>query len=548
MAKKTFNLFLGKENVQEFSELLSDSAREKIGTPAARVYENIDFAEQATLHIFSNRPSKPPWARRLESTFDLQINTRSQSACGVLLFVQDGRFFASTFSFGWMYLEERALVRDFGLRTAINALDNEKLKRLERTNLSDALRDSALSPFQRDFNSFGVDDALELIRSLSGKTIDGIDASSIAGSSSLKWTSERELEELDQTASDALELFLSNTYQNTPFAIMDILRPVVDLDLIDELNHEIADHLRRRSGNFELGMPIPVGDEDVSYWFQGLSGRRSYEDLVIDNYLNLIEENLENLSIQMLKDQRIVARVHSVDNQSISTSLHTALVGSVSYNNILYAINEGLWYQVEQQFKDSVDELFRQVVQDWQYEPKPFIRRASPNGQKMFYEREEHYNTRIANELGFHCLDGKLVSNPNFVRSQIEVCDLLDLEGKRLIHVKKNSRKSSVLSHLFKQGSNSAQNLKHFGSFKREIRSMLAREFDNDVAVQFENADANDQNWSIEYWIADSVRADGGFNIPFFSKITFRDEVRKLRGMEYDVAIRFIELQTPAAG
>jgi uncharacterized protein (TIGR04141 family) len=59
-----------------------------------------------------------------------------------------------------MYLDEDNIEGDFGLRVAINALDDKKLKRLERANLGDALRGVALSPFQREFTSFGQDDAL----------------------------------------------------------------------------------------------------------------------------------------------------------------------------------------------------------------------------------------------------------------------------------------------------------------------------------------------------------------------------------------------------
>jgi uncharacterized protein (TIGR04141 family) len=49
--------------------------------------------------------------------------------------------------------------------------------------------------------------------------------------------------------------------------------------------------------------------------------------------------------------------------------------------------------------------------------------------------------------------------------------------------------------------------------------------------------------WRVEFLIADTLRQNGQFNIPFFSKVSLRDELRTLRAMKYETGIRFIELQ-----
>ena len=51
--------------------------------------------------------------------------------------------------------------------------------------------------------------------------------------------------------------------------------------------------------------------------------------------------------------------------------------------------------------------------------------------------------------------------------------------------------------------------------------------------------------WKVEFHIVDAPRHDGTFMIPFFSRITLRDESRTLKGMAYDVSLRFIP--TPPA-
>jgi hypothetical protein len=63
-----------------------------------------------------------------------------------------------------------------------------------------------------------------------------------------------------------------------------------------------------------------------------------------------------------------------------------------------------------------------------------------------------------------------------------------------------------------------------------------------DVAL----AAALTERWAVEFQIADFPRGDGSFNIPFFSKLTLRDEARRLEGMEFDVSVRFIKLTKAA--
>jgi uncharacterized protein (TIGR04141 family) len=54
-------------------------------------------------------------------------------------------------------------------------------------------------------------------------------------------------------------------------------------------------------------------------------------------------------------------------------------------------------------------------------------------------------------------------------------------------------------------------------------------------------------DWTVEFQIADSKLDNGKFNIPFFSRVAF-DQVRnELVGFDYDVAIRFIDLDAKSS-
>lgn len=188
MAKRTLNLYMGKNTTEIFEDLLTDEARKRLQAPSTRVVDAPSFGDGARLFVFVAGQFTPRWLTDIRTHFDVPDNILTNSAAAVLLFKKSERIFASTFAHGWMYLNDQRFEGDFGLRAAINALDDTKLKSLERANLGDALRGVSQSPFQRGLTSFGLDDALDLIRKISGRTRDEANAESITGARSLRMT------------------------------------------------------------------------------------------------------------------------------------------------------------------------------------------------------------------------------------------------------------------------------------------------------------------------------------------------------------------------
>ena len=137
-------------------------------------------------------------------------------------------------------------------------------------------------------------------------------------------------------------------------------------------------------------------------------------------------------------------------------------------------------------------------------------------------------------------MDRKLIQIDERPGPGIEACDLLDIEGRRFIHVKKSSRQSSILSHFFKQGANAAQLIRKYEPFRAKLVETVKQHFGSAKARELEAALAD--RWTIEFEIADFPRPNGSPNIPFFSKLTLRDEARDIEAMEFDVAVKFIKL------
>src|SRR5690606_40583581 len=104
---------------------------------------------------------------------------------------------------------------DFGLRVAINSLNDSKVRRIDRSHLGEAIKGVSQSAFQRDLQAFGIDEALDLVRRITGRTDDDDFATSLAGSTSLKITREMTLSDLAGMAEEALTRFQSDDHKKT---------------------------------------------------------------------------------------------------------------------------------------------------------------------------------------------------------------------------------------------------------------------------------------------------------------------------------------------
>jgi uncharacterized protein (TIGR04141 family) len=161
MAKiKTFSLYLAKPGVTDFDVLLTQKALDLLERGPATKSTSDEFGNGAAVYTFPGIPLVPAWVGLLKSSFKLPPNVFSQSPCALLAFKKDDFIFAISFSYAHVYLDDAKTEADFGLRVAINFINDEKLRSVERSNIGDAIRDFAQAAGQRDLRSFGFDDAV----------------------------------------------------------------------------------------------------------------------------------------------------------------------------------------------------------------------------------------------------------------------------------------------------------------------------------------------------------------------------------------------------
>ncbi len=539
---KTFSLYLVKSQVTVFEEVLTQTARERINAGQTILGQSDHLGNSARVFIFQNESKPPSWMSDLKSVFEGLPTVLNKSSCAIIVFKQSERVFVAPFAHGWQYIDDTKIETDFGLRVAINSLDDTKLKRVDSSHLGEAMKGVSQSAFQRDLQAFGIDEALDLVRRITGRAEGDDFAANLAGSTSLKITREMVLSDLAEIAAEALSRFESQSYKKTGFHIIDKVRPILDRARRAQLDAEAVAKIKSGEDTFELSMP-GWSEEDVVYYGMvgpGLRGR--FADLLMENYRNALGADIADLDVDAITRKHGVFAEFSNDAAARKKwSIKKALIGSVVVEGGLYAISEGEWYRLDEAFKDDVDASFRDLIQPWEEEPERIIKKISEDGNKTGFERELDYNNRCATSYNQICLDQKTLTVPAIPYGRFEACDLLDVERRKLIHVKKSSRQSSVLSHFFKQGSNSARILKTFPEARNVLIQKVRDLASNDAAEALNDSlSASIEDWSVEFHIIDAPRRDGSFAIPFFSRITLRDECRILKGMDFGVALKFI--------
>lgn len=541
---KTISLYLAKETVHKFNDVFSKNAQNTIKA-GAEVFQSEKLGESATAFIFRNPPSKPKWLPALGEIIDGLPDFTNQTSCAVIVFKHVERVWVIPFAHGWTFINDEKIVMDFGLKVAINSLSDEKVRRIDSNHLGEAMKGALQSAFQRDLQSFGIDEALDLVRRVSGR-IEGDDfAKSLSGATSLKITKEMELTEMADIAEEALKRYNSDAYKKTAFEIIDKVRPVSDRALQNKLDKKAVESIRDGGEDFELSLPGWLDDEVVYYGLKGPGGpgaRKRLPDLLLKDYREALGDKLKTLSVEEIARKHGVFAELANDAQSkLRSSIKKSLIGSITLDGGLYAISEGEWYSLDKQFKSAIDDAFANLIEDWPNKPLPVIKKGSDDNKKTGLETELNYNRRCAKKYGQICLDQEIFSVVGEQHNKLELCDLLDIDGKRLIHVKKSSRQSSVLSHFFKQGSNSARVLATIPEMRDQlIAKVKALSGDKAATAVAEALKKGFSGWTVEFHIIDAPRKDGKFRIPFFSRITLRDETRPLQAMQFKVALRFI--------
>jgi uncharacterized protein (TIGR04141 family) len=442
------------------------------------------------------------------------------------------RIFAFTYGYGRTLLDQSKFERDFGLKVVLNTVDPKSLRSIDCHTIEDVtIQTRSQASRNTTLDMFGIDVAQDLVRQIVGTPKDLELGSYIAGSDGLALAAKIEFAELEDKCGALLDNYQSSDYKEQ-FPFIDNIRSIRDAAQRDHLDTLLQGHLQDGTvENMSLVPPEIVDWSDIGGFVFG-AGQTAGElsDLDLDSWLQEASNVHLDLDCATLKRTKMGILKSSDGSRYQPWNVYDFLAAEIEDSGTLFELCCGTWYEVKSDFAARIHESVKKLAAT----PSPELPPMHDN------EQEEVYNDRASGEKGYALCDQKCVRIDG---DQIEPCDLFAREGV-FIHVKKRNT-SATLSHLFAQGTVSADCFLGDSTFRKDFHLKLVKTRKTGFEDCFPVAERpNPSDFKVVYAIATDTRRSHPWplSLPFFSQVSLSNADRHLKSLGFSVALAKIEV------
>lgn len=529
----------------DFKNVLKKQRSLKVHTPATP--GALDFEARLVLSV--SKPDEPSWAGLFENDFS-NLKIPKVGRVDGLLLVQvtvngTSPLFALSFGQGRHLLKPEAILPSHGLTVALNAIyrgadGTNHIRSVDsKTVDQNVINTRKQSDRRTSFDQFLVDTKHDFLRSVVGMPSDPkFWGARLSGSNGLSASPEVDFDQLGEFCRKVYTNYEKGRPQD--FAWTETLKVVDDTSLKAKLLAKSVEVLTQ-SDALVLAIPEIIEWDDVAYFSVTCLPEETFHD----------PEELDlKVSLKALKKPKTISlanlrkwKLEGYDtNKKLlhSWPLLRCMSGQFELDGTTYVLSEGEFYQVEVGFLDRLNAFIGDI--DLTELEFPTVIEDPPEGQ---------YNELAAKSSDDYLLLDKKTVKLDTQTSPIEVCDLLTKDGA-FVHVKRKLG-SSDLSHLFAQGSVSADLLLMSPEFRRKFdvkieaaEDLRAEEEDDDDFKnrfpRFEDKTVDPRDHEIVYAVVAVWKGRSLVDaLPFFSKINLRRHIEELRRMGYTVTFAQIE-------
>ena len=499
------------------------------------------------LFLRTNDSTVPWWVAFLDPLTQVNISVpSSRTTSGVLCLrlARAGpyaRTVCYTFGHGHHLLSGTRVERAFGLRIALNSVDHSKLRGFDLRRLEDIVVNARVqSGVGTELHAFDIDADRDMLTKAAGLTSSNYSADLgqfVRGSDGVTFDLAVDPHDLAGTARKLLSVYWRQDYKsafgfvdNVKRADSDVVRRL-NCSLMDRLNVELAEHYDSQQPNgvgsefrcLYLASPEVLELEKLEgFVFSNDRGRDEvpHADLALTNYL-ATRRKRSQISLDSIKRHSVLVQYGGEVQRRLS-SVYACIVAETEYDNQLFQLVDGTWYQFE---KDYVNRIRNDVGA---------IRLATFDSPKYHAgEHESSYNSRFAESHGGLVMDRKLVSIGGG-RNRMEICDVALLDHS-LVHAKRRYS-SSALSHLWYQGTVAMRSLLSDHHFRKRVQLRVDEQNPGFAGVFADDVPVSD--FEIVYLIL-GIREDQSIPdaLPFFSQVALTRAKSDLTSMGVKIAI-----------
>lgn len=472
------------------------------------------------LYVQPSTSRPPQWLSLFDGVAGLNaIHLSNSSTSAVLLVSLKKRMFAITFGYGRHLLEPGICEENFGLRVTLNSVDPTRIRSIDRKSF-DAISRHTREQASKEVpvGDFGLDVEQDLLRAVTGPPTNTALGVRLSGMDALAATVKIGLGDIPHLLAEYLKKFADTSYRSK-FPWVDHIAEVRDPRERTRLDDLLVDRLRR--GELErmwLAVPAIIDWSDVAgFRYIGRGTDDLADDLYLPDFLASLDD-LAALSADALR-KRKVSRIGVATERALDQwPLYQCLYAEIDSSGNTFLLNGGAWYRLESNFVLQVNKEVGKISSTSLVLP-PYAQNS-----------EGEYNRAVSasNPKEFALMDCKLIVHGG-KHSRIEFCDLYS-RTRVMVHVKRYGG-SSVLSHLFGQGVNSAELFNLDPDFRERVNKILPPSH----RLKKPTEQIHPGNYEVAYGIISKSKRD--LVLPFFSRLNLRNASRRLRGLGYNVSI-----------
>lgn len=495
--------------------------------------------DEAVLFVGQLYENSPSWLPFLEDHLGGDVEQVLSSGAGAVLIlpIRD-RLMAVCFGHIHLALDDDVFERHFGLKVTLNSVPRRGIRSLDlATPDAVTFQKRVQASRDSDIQNFGVDMLRDLARVAGGTPSDRDFAKFLAGRDSLSITCKVSSEELQGKCEAILEAYCADTYK-LDFAWIDNMQTVRESHTIQTLDEHLFEALQslREGGESDLHMTPPEVldyEEGCLLHYNGFGGGGvPFHSLSIEDYVEELNRCRFDGDINDVREKHYIrAKTGSSEVFNTQWKVYQCFTFETTLNDgeqeTSYVLFSGVWYCIEHNFKQQVEQRFQQI---------PKIAIIGPTHCKNERELIAHLEATRPDLL---CLD-QVKINPQGVRyANIEPCDFLS-DTKQFIHLK-DGHSSGPISHLWSQGVVSAEALIGDVEFRKKLRRVVRQRRPEALpllpAIQGRVARAE---YTVVYGVMRKPYKDGSLDLPFFSKVSLQAAADHLVQLDIPMALEII--------
>ena len=274
------------------------------------------------------------------------------------------RYFAIPFGIGFHLLNPDVIEERFGLKVALNAMDEKMMKSIDKKNMSNVPKHAREQiSINSEVESFGIDIEQDLILGVTGNSKESDFGKIITGKDSLCISVNNNIKDVEAILKKIYDYYLKDEYK-TNFGWIDYIKECKDKSTISLLDNTLIKNIRSKTiETIWMAVPEIIEWADVDGFKYPKCKDYLFEDITLHNLYDTInEEELKSIDINFLKKRQIEC-IPTTGTLAIKKwKYYDCIYAEIQHSGVLYMLTNGKYYSVENNFKDSVNQDYQNYL------------------------------------------------------------------------------------------------------------------------------------------------------------------------------------------